>query len=107
MKANRTNILKRAAAAVLCAAFLLPGALPIAAYAGETSEGIQSEAERTLARIQLSVGEGQETPVFRAGEKAKLQISVKNTGNTDAQRAGKRAGNRKAGAEITRFGSPR
>lgn len=85
MKANRTNILKRAAAAVLCAVFLLPGALPIVAYAGETSEGIQSEAERTLARIQLSVGEGQETPVFRAGEKAKLQISVKNTGNTDAQ----------------------
>ena len=85
MKANSTNILKRAAAAVLCAAFLLPGLLPTAAYAQETAEGIQSEAERTLARIQLSVGEGQETPVFQAGEKAKLQVSVKNTGNTDAQ----------------------
>ena len=85
MKENKRSILKRTAAAVLCATFLLPAALPAAAYAGEISAGVQTEAEKTLAQIRLSVGDGQETPVFRAGDKAKLQISVKNTGNTDAQ----------------------
>ena len=85
MKANRTNMLKRTAAAVLCAAFLLPAALPAAVYAADVPAEAQTGAEKTLARIQLSVGDGQETPVFRAGEKAKLRISVKNTGNTAAQ----------------------
>lgn len=85
MKANRTNMLKRTAAAVLCAAFLLPAALPAAVYAADVPAETQTGAEKTLARIQLSVGDGQETPVFRAGEKAKLRISVKNTGNTAAQ----------------------
>lgn len=85
MKANRTNMLKRTAAAVLCAAFLLPSALPAAVYAADVPAEAQTGAEKTLARIQLSVGDGQETPVFRAGEKAKLRISVKNTGNTAAQ----------------------
>ena len=94
-------MLKRTAAAVLCAAFLLPMALPAAVYAGDvpagaqtgmqagaqagTQAGTKAGAGRTLARIQLSIGDGQETPVFRAGENVKLQISVKNTGNTDAQ----------------------
>ena len=90
-------MLKRTAAAVLCAAFLLPMALPAAVYAGDVPAGAQTGmqagaqagtkagAGRTLARIQLSIGDGQETPVFRAGENVKLQISVKNTGNTDAQ----------------------
>lgn len=85
MKANRTNMLKRTAAAVLCAAFLLPAALPAAVYAADVPAEAQTGAEKTLARIQLSVGDGQETPVFRAGEKTKLRISVKNTGNTAAQ----------------------
>ena len=85
MKANRTNMLKRTAAAVLCAALLLPAALPAAVYAADVPAEAQTGAEKTLARIQLSVGDGQETPVFRAGEKAKLRISVKNTGNTAAQ----------------------
>lgn len=85
MKANRTNMLKRTAAAVLCAAFLLPAALPAAVYAADVPAEAQTGAEKTLARIQLSVGDGKETPVFRAGEKAKLRISVKNTGNTAAQ----------------------
>lgn len=85
MKANRTNMLKRTAAAVLCAAFILPAALPAAVYAADVPAEAQTGAEKTLARIQLSVGDGQETPVFRAGEKAKLRISVKNTGNTAAQ----------------------
>ena len=85
IKANRTNMLKRTAAAVLCAAFILPAALPAAVYAADVPAEAQTGAEKTLARIQLSVGDGQETPVFRAGEKAKLRISVKNTGNTAAQ----------------------
>ena len=97
MRTNRRTMLKRTAAAVLCAAFLLPMALPAAVYAGEVPAGAQTGmqagaqagtkagAGRTLARIQLSIGDGQETPVFRAGENVKLQISVKNTGNTDAQ----------------------
>ena len=85
MRTNKRTMLKRTAAAVLCAAFLLPMALPSAVYAGNVQAGAQTGADKTLARIQLSVGDGQETPVFRAGEKAKLRISVKNTGNTDAQ----------------------
>ena len=97
MRTNRRTIFKRTAAAVLCAAFLLPMALPSAVYAGDVQAGAQTGAKagaqagmqtgagKTLARIQLSVGDGQETPVFRAGERAKLRISVKNTGNTDAQ----------------------
>ena len=101
MGTNRRTMLKRTAAAVLCAAFLLPMALPAAVYAGEvpagaqtgmqagaqagTQAGTKAGAGRTLARIQLSIGDGQKTPVFRAGEKAELRISVKNTGNTDAQ----------------------
>ena len=78
-------MLKRTAAAVLCAAFILPAALPAAVYAADVPAEAQTGAEKTLARIQLSVGDGQETPIFRAGEKAKLRISVKNTGNTAAQ----------------------
>ena len=97
MRTNKRTMLKRTAAAVLCAAFLLPMALPSAVYAGDVQAGAQTGAKagaqagmqtgagKTLARIQLSVGDGQETPVFRAGERAKLRISVKNTGNTDAQ----------------------
>ena len=101
MRTNKRTMLKRTAAAVLCAAFLLPMALPAAVYAGDvpagaqtgmqagaqagTQAGTKAGAGRTLARIQLSIGDGQETPVFRAGENVKLQISVKNTGNTDAQ----------------------
>ena len=93
MRTNRRTMLKRTAAAGLCAAFLLPMALPAAVYAGDvpagtpagTQVGAKAGAGRTLARIQLSIGDGQKTPVFRAGEKAELRISVKNTGNTDAQ----------------------
>ena len=93
MRTNRRTMLKRTAAAGLCAAFLLPMALPAAVYAGDVPAGAQTGmpagaqtgmpagaqagakagAGRTLARIQLSVGDGQETPVFRAGEKVKLR----------------------------------
>lgn len=85
MGTNRRIMLKRTAAAVLCAAFLLPVAVPAAVYAGDVPAGEQAAAGKVLARIQLSVGDGQETPVFRAGENVELRISVKNTGNTDAQ----------------------
>lgn len=85
MGTNRRIMLKRAAAAVLCAAFLLPVAVPAAVYARDVPAGEQAAAGKVLARIQLSVGDGQETPVFRAGEDVELRISVKNTGNTDAQ----------------------
>ena len=60
-------MLKRTAAAVLCAAFLLPAALPAAVYAADVPAETQTGAEKTLARIQLSVGDGQETPGFSRG----------------------------------------
>ena len=50
MKANRTNMLKRTAAAVLCAAFLLPAALPAAVYAADVPAEAQTGAEKTLVR---------------------------------------------------------
>ena len=39
----------------------------------------------TLAQILLSVGDGQETPVFKAGEETSLSINIMNKGNQDAQ----------------------
>ena len=42
--------------------------------------------EETLSRITLSVGDGQKTPTYKAGDtKAELKINVANSGNTDAQ----------------------
>ena len=42
--------------------------------------------EETLSRITLSVGDGQKTPTYKAGDtKAELKINVTNSGNTDAQ----------------------
>lgn len=114
MRKHRRNILRTIGTAALCAAFILPAAIPANASARETVsvrqnasvrggtsigaeagsiriQNLSSRAEgliqdgRDLTRIQISVGDGQETPVFRAGEKARLQISVKNSGNMDAQ----------------------
>lgn len=108
MTKHRRNILRTIGTAALCAAFILPAAIPVNAWGGANvsvranasvrAEGgpvriqkMSAQAESLtregmdLARIQLSVGDGQETPVFRAGEKARLQISVKNSGNMDAQ----------------------
>ena len=42
-------------------------------------------AANTLAQILLSVGDGQETPVFKAGEETSLSINIMNKGNQDAQ----------------------
>ena len=92
MTKRRRNILKRIGVAVLCAAFVLPAAIPVGASV--RAAGIQNLSARSeslaqgtanLARIQISVGDGQETPVFRAGEKAQLNISVKNSGNINAR----------------------
>ncbi len=120
MRKHRRNILRTIGTAALCAAFILPAAIPANASARANAsirenvsvrsnalvranasirteagsiqiQNLSSRAEgltrdgRDLTRIQISVGDGQETPVFRAGEKAQLQISVKNSGNTDAQ----------------------
>lgn len=47
--------------------------------------GAAEEGDMKPARIQLGIGDGQETPVFSAGENTSLEIKVKNSGNTDAQ----------------------
>ena len=46
----------------------------------------ETPGEETLSRITLSVGDGQKTPTYKAGDtKAELKINVANSGNTDAQ----------------------
>lgn len=48
--------------------------------------GKETPGEETLSRITLSVGDGQKTPTYKAGDKkAELKINVTNSGNTDAQ----------------------
>lgn len=102
--------IQRTGAAVLCALLALFMILPMnvsaagnSAGSGQTpavlsetdqakdsqtksgqAEGGQNE-EDSLARIVLSVGDGQETPLFKAEEKTKLQINITNKGNVDAQ----------------------
>ena len=43
------------------------------------------EDTETLNRIVLSVGDGQKTPVYKAGTKTELKINITNKGNVDAQ----------------------
>lgn len=97
--------LKRMGVVLSCAALALamsgPGGLYVRAAA---PEGIEKTAaadtenpdpdiaegktpgEETLSRITLSVGDGQKTPTYKAGDKkAELKINVVNSGNTDAQ----------------------
>ena len=82
MKSSRGTMIKRIGAIVLCALFVLSMLAPAIASAQEKEETQQ----RALAYIQLSLGDGQETPVFKAGQKVtKLDINVKNNGNVDAQ----------------------
>ena len=56
---------------------------------GKKSESGSQVSKRELAYIQISVGDGQETPVFKAGQKvSEFRINVKNNGNCRrAQRA--------------------
>lgn len=53
---------------------------------GDDTPGKDTPGEETLSRITLSVGDGQKTPTYKAGDKkAELKINVTNSGNTDAQ----------------------
>ncbi|HJD42764.1 MAG TPA: hypothetical protein H9910_07120 [Candidatus Mediterraneibacter quadrami] len=54
----------------------------------QAPNGAESDTpgKETLSRITLSVGDGQKTPTYKAGDKkAELKINVANSGNTDAQ----------------------
>ena len=60
-------------------------ASPLVAFAEEKTESGSQVSKRELAYIQISVGDGQETPVFKAGQKvSEFRINVKNNGNVDA-----------------------
>ena len=96
---HRGMSLKRTWIAAACAVFVLGAYCPAEVNAKEeeaVQSGVQEEGDAAgtpdgtqesmgLARIRLSVGDGQDTPVFKAGEKASLQINVQNSGNIDAQ----------------------
>ncbi len=99
--------LKRMGVFLSCTALALTMAGPAGLYvraAEQPPEGIEKTAaadtenpdpdiaegetpgEETLSRITLSVGDGQKTPTYKAGDKkAELKINVTNSGNTDAQ----------------------
>lgn len=77
------KLFKRTRAAVLCAVMVAALILPAGVRAEEGGTGRQ--AAKVLSRIRLSVGDGQETPVFKAGEETELRIKVANKGNLDAQ----------------------
>ena len=77
------KLFKRTRTAVLCAVMAAALILPAGVRAEEGGAGRQ--AAKVLSRIRLSVGDGQETPVFKAGEETELRIKVANKGNLDAQ----------------------
>lgn len=98
MKRHKGMRVRRTWIAAACAVFMLAASWPAGVSAKESdgawsgtqadkaaalSEGAQEGKE--LTRIRLSVGDGQDTPVFKAGEKASLQINVQNSGNMAAQ----------------------
>lgn len=47
--------------------------------------GAESQEQARLQQIALSVGDGQDTPVFKAGDKTRLVINVMNKGNAEAK----------------------
>ena len=61
------------------------GAAEERAAACRGTAGGQCTSSGTLAQIRLSVGDGQSTPTFKAGEQTDLTINVMNKGNLDAQ----------------------
>lgn len=82
--------LKRAGAVLMAVALIGTTAVPQGVYAEENQPQVQAEEEngavqKTLSQIVLSVGDGQSTPTYKAGEQAELQINVTNKGNVDAQ----------------------
>lgn len=87
MKEYRRKKYLKKIGALLCASVVFAAVVPARAGAIETAVAAEEQGEnaRALARIQISVGDGQETPLFRAGEKAKFELSVKNGGNMDAR----------------------
>lgn len=76
------KLFKKAEAALLCIIMAVTMILPLGVRAAEEGDG---DPARVLSQIRLSVGDGQETPVFKAGEKAELKINVMNKGNENAQ----------------------
>lgn len=82
MRSHRGMILKRIGIGILCMVFVLSMLAPLVAFAEENSAG----AKKEFAYIQISIGDEQEAPVFKAGQKvSELRINVKNSGNVDAQ----------------------
>ena len=99
------KIIKKAGASLLCLCMTLTLAMAVPAGVlaqtgsdkteqTEQQKNGQQPAEeqqgdgaqqRTLAQIRLSVGDGQSTPTFKAGEQTDLTINVMNKGNLDAQ----------------------
>lgn len=77
------KLFKNAGAVLLCAVMAVSMLLPLTAGAAETENG--QETLKGTGQIRLSVGEGQETPVFKAGEKAELKISITNRGSEAAR----------------------
>lgn len=76
------KLFKKAGAALLCIIMAAAMILPLGVRAAEEGAG---DPAKSLSQIRLSVGDGQETPVFKAGEKAELKINVMNKGNENAQ----------------------
>lgn len=73
--------LKRAGAVLLCMIVTICMLMPM----GVRAEEEETREPKGLNQITLSVGDGQKTPVYKAGEKAELKIDVLNKGNIDAQ----------------------
>lgn len=85
MREHRKMTLKRIGIGILCMVFVLSMLAPLVAFAEEKTESGSQVSKRELAYIQISVGDGQETPVFKAGQKvSEFRINVKNNGNVDA-----------------------
>ena len=69
MREHRKMTLKRIGIGILCMVFVLSMLAPLVAFAEEKTESGSQVSKRELAYIQISVGDGQETPVFKAGQK--------------------------------------
>ena len=76
------KLFKKTGAMLLCIIMAVTMILPLGVRAAEEGGG---DPAKVLSQIRLSVGDGQETQVYKAGEKAELKINVINKGNVDAQ----------------------